>query len=129
MFTVTPEKALLAAWSVAATNAGFGGLNTSARAGEGVPQAASGVLLDMFYGLSALRQVSPLAARKGVQAVKTIQGAAEPCSHCVLGECGGLQGWCLAKKLQALHSAGTAVSKVQSLERELCSSFPAEVGE
>lgn len=45
------------------------------------------------------------------------------------GECWGLQGCSLAEKLQALHSAGTAASNVQSLEGELCPSFPAEMGE
>lgn len=45
----------------------------SATAVEGVPQAALGVLLDMFYGLSALRQVPPLAASKGAQAATLVE--------------------------------------------------------
>lgn len=40
---------------------------------EEVPQAALGVLLDMFYGLSALRQVPPLAASEGAQAVVPVE--------------------------------------------------------
>lgn len=40
---------------------------------EGVPQAALGVLLDVFYGLSALRQVPPLAASEGAQAVAPVK--------------------------------------------------------
>lgn len=45
----------------------------SAGAVEGVPQTALGVLLDMFYGLSALRQVLPLAASKGAQAAAPVE--------------------------------------------------------
>lgn len=49
-------------WSVAVANADFG-----------VPQAALGVLLDIFYGLLALRQVLHLAASDGAHAVAPVE--------------------------------------------------------
>lgn len=90
---------------------------------EGVPQAVLTVLLYMFYDLSALRQVPPLAASKGVLAVVpgdflrgrwatvTVHWKGTYLHHC-----------CLAKELQAVHSTGTAVSREQCLEGKLCPS-------
>lgn len=80
----------------------------------------------MFYGLSTLRQVPPLAASEGAQAAVLVELSKEQLGPAVTvcwEYVGGLQGCGLAEKLQALHSAGTSVSKVQSLEGELCPSF------
>jgi len=101
----------------------------SASTVEGAPQAALGVLLDMFYGLSVLQQVQALADSKGAQAAAPVELSEEQLGPAVTAcrKNAGVPGLLSVKKLQALHSAGTAVSKVQSVEGELYPSFPAEI--
>lgn len=64
-----------------------------------------GVLLDMFYGLLALRQVPPLAASEGAQAAALVE----------------------LSKEQLGPPVTVRWENVGGVSREFCSSFPAEM--
>lgn len=62
---------------------------------EGAPQEVLGVLLEIIYGLSALRQVLPLAASEGVQAGTSVELSKEQLGPVVI-TCRDNMGCCRA---------------------------------